>query len=255
MIKSLYFLLILWFFPVSVFSQSKKLSARKVFPGETLYYEANWGFLNIGRARTVIDKKIYKIGSNVCYKIEAEGQSEGFGKIFNVHDKWTAYIDTATFVTHKSYRSIREGNKELDEIATFDQIKKKVAVKLYDKKTDAYVLSKVYDTPEHCKDIIAGFLTVRLEELTGYSVGDTITVNGFYEDEIYKISVLYLGKELITIKNTKISCHKLMPVVPKNSLFDGYNSVVVWLSDDIYQSIIRIKAKMFIGYVVMDFKK
>lgn len=249
-------LFIIFLFQLTIYSEVRvQTGSKKILPGESLYYEAYWGFLNIGSARTFIDNKIYKIGSNICYKMEVEGKTNGIGKIFYVHNKWMAYIDTTSIVTHKSYRSIREGNKELDEIAIYDHYKKKVSVKLYDKKAGTYVLKKVYDTPENCKDIIAGFMAVRLEELSKFTIGDTIAVNGFYEDEAYKIKVLYLGKDLITIKNTKIPCHKLMPIVPKNSLFDGYNSVVVWLSDDYYQSIIRIKAKMFIGYVVLEQKR
>lgn len=253
--KLLCLLFIICLSTVSVFSQAKKPTTRKVLPGETLYYDAYWGFLHIGTARTFIDKKIYKIGSNVCYKIEAEGKTEGFGKIFNVHDKWMAYIDTATLVTHKSNRSIREGNYVLDEIAVFDQQNRKVTVNQFNKKKGAYPLKKVYDIPENCKDILAGFMAVRLEELSKFTRGDTITVNGFYEDEAYKIKILYLGKDMVTNKNTKISCYKLIPVISKNKVFDGHNSVVVWLSDDSYQSVIRIKAKMFVGHVVVEIKK
>ena len=52
--------------------------------------------------------------------------------------------------------------------------------------------------------------------------------------------------------NKYIKCNKLKPIVPKNAIFDGKNSIEVWLSNDEKQNIVRIKAKMFVGSVIVD---
>ncbi|MDO9153657.1 MAG: DUF3108 domain-containing protein [Paludibacter sp.] len=252
----LYIFLLIFTFPIFIFSQTKlKLNSERVIPGETLHYSAYWEFFNIGSASTVIDHKIYRIGSNICYKIEVQGQTNGLAKLFYVRDKWTAYIDTVSITTHRSHRSIREGKYELDEIAYFDHLKKKATVKVFDKKTKKYELKKVYDTPENIRDVVAGFMVVRLIDLSRYSIGDTIPINGFYEDEGYKINVIYKGIENLNLKSSIIRCHKLKPVLPKNKVFDGQNSIDIWLSADKSQSIIRIKAKMFVGNIVVELKE
>ena len=238
--------------PVTGFAQPKLILDGKIVAGETLNYKARWGFLTIGSATTRIDKTLYKVGSTVCFKIDIAGQTNGIAKLFYVHDKWTSYIDTATITTHKSFRSIREGKYELDEDVHFDYTNKKAEVKVYDKKLKVYKLKKIYDTPETIRDVVAGFMVFRLVDLSKYSNGETFTINGFYENEGYKIQVVYTGKEYINTDKGKILCYKVKPMVPKNHVFDGKDAVVVWLSADDSKSIVRISAKMFVGNVMID---
>ena len=40
--------------------------------------------------------------------------------------------------------------------------------------------------------------------------------------------------------------------MPKNSLFDGENSIKFWLSADQYKIPLKIKADMFVGAVEID---
>jgi len=44
----------------------------------------------------------------------------------------------------------------------------------------------------------------------------------------------------------------MSPVMPDNKMFDGENSIKVWLSDDQYKIPLKIKAKMFVGAVEVD---
>lgn len=229
-----------------------ELNYSRIKPGEKLFYTAQWGFLTIGTASTIVDNRLYKIGSTICYKIDVQGRTNGLAKLFYVRDKWTAYVDSANILTHKSTRSIREGRYALDEMVDFDHENKKATVKVFDKTKKQFQLKKIYDTPENIRDIVAGFMVVRMIELGNLKKGDIFTINGFYEDEGYKIDIVYHGLETIKIDNKAIRCHKMKPVVPKNSVFDGQNSVEVWLSNDSKQNIVRIKAKMFVGSVIVD---
>ena len=229
-----------------------KIDSNRLLLGETLNYKASWGLLTIGSASTQIDKTSYRIGTNDCFKIDINGQTNGLAKLFYVNDQWTSYIDKKTITTHKSSRSIREGGYVLDEQVRFDHLNKKAEVKVLDKKTGIYNLKKVYDTPDDARDIIAGFMLVRMLDLSKYSVGDTISINGFYEDEGYKINVVSEGKEYVKTDAGKILCYKMNPIVPKNKVFKGDKSVTIWYAADKYQSIIRIRAKMFVGSVQVD---
>ncbi len=215
--------------------------------GETLNYKITWGLLTIGSASTKIDNQLYKVGSNVCCKVDITGQTNGLAELFYVRDKWTSYIDTINLTTHKSFRSIREGNYELDEHVSFDHIKQKAEVKVYDKKSKTFKVKDVYDTPTNVRDIVAGFMVFRFVDLNKYSKGDIFTINGFFEDEGYKINVSYIGKEYIKTNSGKILCYKVKPIVPKNKVFNGRDAVDVWLSADENKTIVRLRAKMFVG--------
>jgi len=247
---------VLFVLPVSVLAQSNmKFEGKDIVIGETLNYKASWGFFTIGSATTKVDKTLYKVGSNICFKIDASGQTNGVAKLFYVRDKWTSYIDTAEMTTHKSFRSIREGRYELDEDIHFDHINKKAEVRVYDKKSKTYVLKKIYDTHDNIRDVIAGFMVFRLVDLSKFKIGETFTINGFYEDEGYKINVVYLGQEYINTDFGKILCYKLKPIVPKNKVFSGRDAVDVWLSANKSKTIIRLRAKMFVGNVQIDLQK
>ena len=247
--------LILWIivWPVFGLAQAKlKIESKRVVVGETLNYKATWGFFTIGSASTRIDKNIHKSGSTICYRIDVEGQTNGLAKLFYLQDKWVAYIDTATFATHKAFRRIREGNYELDEQVYFDQINHKAEVKKLDKKTKSFVLKKIYKIPGNMRDVVASFMVVRLIDLSKYSKGETITIDGFLENEVYKIDVVFEGKEYVKKNNTTILCYKLKPILPKNKVFNGQKAVEVWFSADKSQTIIRISAKMFIGNILIE---
>lgn len=242
--------------PVLGTGQSKlKIDTKNVVFGETLTYKASWGFLTIGNAETKIDRILYNVGSTPCFKIDITGHTNGLAKIFYIHDKWTSYIDTASISTRKSSRSIREGHYELDEVIHFDHSNKKAEVKVFDKKSKSFVLKKQYDTPENIRDVVAGFMVFRLVDLSKYRNGETFTINGFYEDEGYKIDVVYLGMETIKTDRGEIVCYKVKPIVPKNHVFNGRDAVNVWLSANKSKTIERIRVKLFVGNVQIDLQK
>jgi len=221
--------------------------SKKVAMGETLNYTATWGGITIGSATTKIDNRVYKLGAKSCYKIDVSGQTNGLARLFYVNDKWTSYIDTSTVMTHKTFRSVREGKYELDEIVYFDQVNKRADVRIYNKNTKSYQQKKVYDTPECIRDVVAGFMFVRLIDLSRYKKGDIIAVNGFYEDEAYSMKIIHDGSEIIKTARGKIKCYKLKPLIPKNNLFNGQQAVSVWISDSNVPTIMQISAKMFVG--------
>jgi hypothetical protein len=95
--------------------------------------------------------------------------------------------------------------------------------------------------------MIGGFIYLRNMDFSKIKVKDTISVPGFYEDEFYKLRIIYNGKETIKVKAGKIRAIKLTPIMPKNKIFDGENSITAWFSDDKNHIPLKIKAEMFIG--------
>ena len=256
--KKSHYLVILSLFTVFVcgFSQSKLiLSNKPLVVGEVLKYKAKWGFITIGSATTIIDRKIYRFGSNVCYKVQLSGETNGMAKLFYLRDRWSSFIDVNSITTYKSFRSIREGNYKLDEMTYFDRDKKNAKVLVLDQNRRVFVLKKNYKTPENIRDVVAGFMLIRLIDLSKYAVGDTFTVDGFYFDEGYKINVIYEGKEYIDTEKGKVLCYKVKPLVPKNHVFDDVDAVDVWVSADKAQLIMYIHVKLILGNLVIELEK
>ena len=121
--------------------------------------------------------------------------------ITKVNDQWGAYIDTAAIVTHVSYRKIKEGNYRKDEMITYDHDKLQAEVKVMDKETGMYGEPKFYKTPDNVRDMVAGFLYLRVIDLSKYKMGDTLVVSGFFEDTPYNMKIMYSGKGKCEYKN------------------------------------------------------
>lgn len=215
--------------------------------GEQLEYRVHFGVFTVGKAMTVIDKKYHKINSRTCYKVDAYGEtSDWISWVAKVNDNWGAYVDTATLLTHTAYRSLREGKYVRDEEVDFNNETQKAEVRVKNQ-TSGKIESKTYDVPPNAKDLVAGFLYLRVVDFTKISVGDTITISGFLEDASYNLKIIYRGKEVLKTRIGKIQCLRLNPVMPKNSIFDGEDSVLCWISDDLNRIPVKIQAKMFIG--------
>jgi hypothetical protein len=216
--------------------------------GEVLDYRVNFGIFTVGHAETKIDSKTFWLNSRPCYKIDAFGTTSGVvAWLSKVDDQWGAYIDTAALVTHVSYRKLKEGNFRRDEIVTFDHEKKKAEVKLMNKETGVYDNIKYYPVERNVRDIVAGFMYLRVLDFSKHKKGDTLRVAGFFEDTSYILKIIYDGKEVVNSHVGKIMCHRIIPIVPDNKLFNGENSVTAWFSDDGNRIPVKIQAKMFIG--------
>ncbi len=217
-------------------------------PGEEITYRVNFGIFTVGSAVTKVDKRVFNINARPCYKVDAFGATSGMVSwITKVDDQWGAYIDTTALVTHVSYRKIKEGRYRKDELTTYDHANDKAEVKVKDKETGVYGEAKVYDTPDNVRDLVGGFLYLRVIEFSKLHKGDTVTIAGFFEDTSYKLDIIYEGREVIETKVGRIPCLKLVPIMPDNKLFDGENSITCWISDDGNKIPVKIQAKMFIG--------
>lgn len=221
--------------------------------GEELSYKATFLGMTAGKATTRVDKSQHKILGNTCYKIDVIGEtSDWISWVTRVKDIWGAYIDTTQFLTRATYRNIREGKYRKDEWVTFDHDAHQASVQVIDKKTNKYKPAKVYPLPASTTDIVGGFMQLRFVDFDNIKKGDTISIIGFHEDASYPLKIAYMGKEVVKTKVGKIPCHVLTPKMPKNELFDGTNSISVWISDDKNKIPVKFSAKMFVGHTGIE---
>jgi len=221
--------------------------------GEQLDYRVSFGFFNVGKAITKIDQRIYTINSKPCYKIDAWGEtSDWISWVTRVKDNWGAYLDTTTLNSQVAYRKIREGRYKKDEITNYDHNENKAEVKVLNHETGVYEKTETYSIPKNAKDLVAGFMLLRVIDFSKVHLNDTLVINGFYEDTAYNLRVMYKGKETVHVKVGKVPCYKLVPIMPDNKLFDGDNSITVWISEDGNKIPVKIQAKMFIGHTGLE---
>src|SRR5687768_10898348 len=151
--------------------------------GEVLKFKMTYGFIRVGEGTAVIEPKYYKINNRDCFKVDVFAKTVGMVDwVADVDDQWGAYIDTAALVPHIFYRKIREGRYRKDEETRFDHPNKKIQVVVADKKTGKPKPAKVYEAPPQVRDMIGGFLYLRIMDFTNLKVNDTIVVTGFFED-------------------------------------------------------------------------
>ena len=215
--------------------------------GEELEYRVNLAFFTVGKAITRVDNRYHNINSRTCYKVDAYGETSSWiSWVARVDDNWGAYVDTATLTTQVSYRKLKEGSYRRDELINFDQQNNKVEVRVKNKETGVYEEPKVYDVPKNSKDLVAGFLFLRIVDFSKIPKGDTISISGFFEDAFYHLKIIYQGKEVVSTKVGKINCVRLRPIMPDNKMFDGENSILCWVSDDLNRIPVKMQARMFI---------
>lgn len=216
--------------------------------GEVLDYKMSYGIFTVGRGTTKIDDKYFKLNNRDCFKVEVTGKTVGMVDwVADVDDQWGAYIDTAALVPHMTYRKIREGKYKKDEVVNFDHVRGKIEAKVFSHKTGKFKAPVYHKAPKHVRDLISGFMYMRTQDLSKVHVNDTVVVSGFFEDSVYNLKVVFKGRQTIKTKAGKFRALVFKPSMPKNSLFDGKDSITAWFSDDKNRIVLKVEADMFIG--------
>lgn len=221
--------------------------------GEELHYRVHYSFINAGTATMKISDDIYNINGRPCYKVDIYGKSSGVFDVFTrIRDNWGSYIDTAAILPQKAYRYIEEGKYRKYEITEFDH-QQDVAEMIWLHKTTKKVKErKSFKTPDEILDIVSGYYFMRTLDYSRYKPGDIISLNAFFDEEVYDFKIRYSGKEKLKTALGEINSIVLTPIIPENKLFDGENSIKVWISDDSNKIPLKIKANMFVGAVEID---
>lgn len=221
--------------------------------GELLTYKISYGFLTIGEATIATSNEVHLVDKESCYRVDISGRTTGaIGWVAKVDDKWGAFLRKSDLLPVKGYRIVRENNYKRDETTFFDHQKKEIRYYKYNHQEKKYHKEQVFTFTETVRDLIGAYQYFRQLDYNAMSYGDTIKVAGFFEDEFYNFKILYQGKEKIKTEFGKVRAIKLVPVMPKNKVFDGENSISLWLSDDENRIPLKAEANMFIGKAGCD---
>ncbi|TAH18405.1 MAG: DUF3108 domain-containing protein [Cytophagales bacterium] len=219
--------------------------------GEKLTYLVHYGFINAGEATVEMNKELHTLNDRPCYRVEIKGKTIGLiTTTFDVDDSWISYIDTLAVIPHQFARKIKENNYRKEEVTFFDHIRKKATVKSVTG-TDPEV-KKDFSVPANVQDMVSGYYFLRTLDFDKYKAKDTIVIDGFFEEKVYSLKVVYKGKEKLQTKFGRIQTAVLSPIMPENALFDGRDAIRFYVSDDPNRVPIKIEARMFVGAIELD---
>ncbi|GAA3922277.1 DUF3108 domain-containing protein [Hymenobacter algoricola] len=223
--------------------------------GEVLYYRVHYGLINAADATIEVSKDLQRVNDRPCYKATVTGRTTGsFDFFMRVRDTWRTYIDTTSILPQKFFRNIEENNYRKKETIDFDHVKDVAQVETRKKDKDN-VRHETFKVPDNVQDMVSGFYFLRTLNYDNRRIGDVIRVQGFFDNQVFTMDVIYKGRETVETKAGDIRAIKLVPKMPANKLFRGENAISVYLSDDRNKVPVLIQAELFVGAVKVDMYK
>jgi hypothetical protein len=209
--------------------------------GEFLKYSIRYGLLNAGFTSLEVRETE---DENVLHAIGKGWTSGLVGKVFKVDDNYQTFFDKNTHRPKHFIRKVYEGGYTKDKEIFFDFEKHKARVVNHKKETDS-----TYFIQNDVKDLLQAFYYLRSIDLDGYRENDAVDVRTFFDEQMYKIKVLVLGRERLKTQFGEIDCIKIRPLVLQGRVFKDEENVILWVSDDKNKVPVKIKASILVGSV------
>ncbi|WP_460612971.1 DUF3108 domain-containing protein [Hymenobacter seoulensis] len=223
--------------------------------GEVLQYKVHYGLINAADATIEIDNAIQHVNQRACYRATVTGRTTGsFDFFLRIRDTWRSYIDTTSILPQRFYRNIEENNYRKRETVDFDHFRDVADVESH-KKDKNNVKKGTFKVPNNVQDIVSGFYFLRTLNYDQRRIGEVIKVQGFFDEDVFEMDVVFKGRENVETKAGVIRAIRLVPKMPSNKLFKGENAISVYLSDDRNKIPVLIQAEMFVGAVKVDMYK
>lgn len=223
--------------------------------GEVLQYKVHYGLINAAEATIEIADNIHRVNERPCFRATVTGRTTGsFDYFLRIRDTWRSYIDTTSILPQRFFRNIEEKNYRKQETVDFDHFKD-MAVTESHKRDKNVVKRGTFKLPNNVQDIVSGFYYLRTLNYDQRKVGEIIKVQGFFDEEVFSMDVIYKGRETVETKAGAIRAIRLVPKMPDNKLFRGENAVSVYLSDDRNKIPVLIQAELVLGAVKVDMYK
>jgi hypothetical protein len=215
--------------------------------GEFVKLRIHYGLINAGYA--TLEVKDAELNGKKMHHVVGKGYTSGMTKMmFKVVDNYESYFNKETNKPYVFIRNINEGGYTKNQQGYFNQNNNTVLVKDYKNKTE-----KTFSVPENVQDIVSSFYYLRNHpKIDKLNVGESITIDMFFDNETTKFKLKFVGRENINSKFGKINCMIFKPLVQAGRVFKEEESLTVWISDDHNKIPIRVKASLAVGSIKAD---
>ena len=215
--------------------------------GEWFKFRIHYGLVNAGYA-TLELKEATRNNRKALYAV-GRGYTTGMSRFFfKVDDDYQSVFDIETTKPYQYLRKINEGGYTKNQEGFFNQEKNTILVKDYKNNTE-----RSFNTPENVQDIISSFYYLRNHpNIDKLKVGEAITIDMFFDEEIFKFKLKYVGRETISTKFGAVKAMVFRPLVQSGRVFKEEESLTVWISDDENKIPLRIKASLAVGSLKAD---
>ncbi|TAE65297.1 MAG: DUF3108 domain-containing protein [Flavobacteriia bacterium] len=215
--------------------------------GEFFKLRIHYGLINAGYA--TLEVKDAEINGRKMHHVIGKGYTTGMTKMmFKVVDNYESYFNKETNKPYVFIRNINEGGYTKNQQGYFNQNNNTVLVKDYKNKTE-----KTFHVPENIQDIVSSFYYLRNHpKIDKLIVGESITIDMFFDEETTKFKLKFVGRENINSKFGEINCMIFKPLVQAGRVFKEEESLTVWISDDNNKIPIRVKASLAVGSIKAD---
>jgi len=244
--NKLYLNCILFLFSMSVLAQSKKAFSA----GEFFRFKITYGIINAGIATLELNETQFQ-GKSV-YHAKGYGYTTGVTKVFfKVEDDYQSYFNKNTNEPYRFIRKIDEGGYTKDQEGFFNYSNSTVLVKDYKNKEE-----NTYSITENVQDIVSSFYYLRNHpKIDSLKKNEFLEIDMFFDGEIFKFKLKYLGNETINTKFGKIESMKFTPYVQAGRVFKAKESLTVWVSADDNKLPLRVKASLAVGSLKADLEE
>jgi hypothetical protein len=215
--------------------------------GEYFKFRIHYGIVNAGYA--TLEVKDATINNKKVFHAVGKGYTTGMSKFFfKVEDIYESYFDKQNGNPYRYIRKIDEGGYTKDQEGIFTPAENRVLVKDYKRKTEKTIV-----LTDNVQDIVSSFYYLRNHpNIDKLKSGESITIDMFFDEEITKFKLKYVGLQDITTKFGTVSTMVFKPLVQTGRVFKEKESLTIWITDDDNKVPVRIKADLAVGSLKAD---
>ncbi|MCD0464635.1 DUF3108 domain-containing protein [Flavobacterium sp. ENC] len=215
--------------------------------GEYFKFRIHYGIVNAGYA--TLEVKDATINNKKVFHAVGKGYTTGMSKFFfKVEDLYESYFDKQNGNPYRYIRKINEGGYTKNQEGIFNPSENRVLVKDYKRKTEKTII-----LTDNVQDIVSSFYYLRNHpNIDKLKSGESITIDMFFDEEITKFKLKYVGLQDITTKFGTVSTMVFKPLVQTGRVFKEKESLTIWITDDDNKVPVRIKADLAVGSLKAD---
>jgi hypothetical protein len=233
---------------------SRRPAKDPIWVGEKLTYEVT--YLGIPAGTFTLEALPYKaVGDRKVYHIMAKAwNSAVFGLMYKLDDYIETYIDFDGFFSHRFHLHQDETKQVRDSLELYDSEKKQSYWwNRWDRKERGYSENKDFFPMESFpQDTLSSLYYLRTVPLPQ---GGTVNFPVMSEGKPLTAYITVVGREELDTAAGVLKTVKVKPEAATRGVLERKGDSYMWLTDDDRRFLVKIEAKVKIGYVVAELKK